>query len=106
LWWIPVGEVAENIRDHPATQGIDLSRAGGGGLSIQMVAGDLLYTTEGANGPPVLNAWDKMTGDFVGTVEMPGTGQYGMMTYSHEGVQHVVVQVGRAGRLVALRLPE
>ena len=106
LWWIPIGEVAEAVRDHPATQGMDLSRAGGGGLSIQMVAGDLLYTTEGANGPPVLNAYDKMTGEPVGTVEMPGAGQYGMMTYSHEGVQHVVVQVGRPGRLVALRLPE
>ena len=106
LWWIPIGDVAEAVRDHPATQGVDLSRAGGGGLSIQMVAGDLLYTTEGANGPPVLNAYDKTTGEPVGTVEMPGAGQYGMMTYSHEGVQHVVVQVGRPGRLVALRLPE
>jgi glucose dehydrogenase len=54
----------------------------------------------------VLNAYDKMTGEPVGTVEMPGAGQYGMMTYSHEGQQHVVVQVGRPGRLVALRLPE
>ena len=28
-----------------------------------------------------------------------------MMTYSHEGQQHIVVQVGDPGRLVALRLP-
>ena len=39
LWWIPVGEVDDAIRNHAATQGVDLSRAGGGGLSIQMVAG-------------------------------------------------------------------
>ena len=105
LWWIPIGEVSETIREHPATQGVDLSRAGGGGLSIQMVAGDLLYATRGSGGPPVLDAYDKLTGEMVGTVEMPGAGQYGMMTYSHEGQQHIVVQVGRPGRLVALRLP-
>ena len=105
LWWIPVGEVSQAIREHPATQGADLSRAGGGGLSIQMVAGDLLYATRGSGGPAVLDAYDKLTGEMVGTVEMPGAGQYGMMTYSHDGQQHIVVQVGRPGRLVALRLP-
>lgn len=47
-----------------------------------------------------------MTGEQGGRVEMPGAGRYGMMTYGHEGRQHVVVQVGRPGRLVALRLPE
>ncbi|WP_420441764.1 DNA methyltransferase [Candidatus Palauibacter sp.] len=104
--FVRIGKVAEVVRDHPAAQGVDLSRAGGGGLSIQMVAGDLLYATEGSNGPPVLNTYDKMTGEQLGRVEMPGAGQYGMMTYSHEGRQHVVVQVGRSGRLVALRLPE
>ncbi|MYA11439.1 MAG: PQQ-binding-like beta-propeller repeat protein [Gemmatimonadetes bacterium] len=105
LWWIPIGEASQAIREHPATQGADLSRAGGGGLSIQMVAGDLLYATRGSGGPAVLDAYDKLTGEQVGTVEMPGAGQYGMMTYSHDGQQHIVVQVGRPGRLVALRLP-
>ena len=36
---------------------------------------------------------------------MPGTGQYGMMTYLHDGKQTIVVQVGSPARLVALRLP-
>jgi hypothetical protein len=70
-----------------------------------MVAGDLLYTTEGSGGAPVLNAWNKLTGEYVGQVEMPGSGQYGMMTYSHDGQQTIVVQVGQPARLVALRLP-
>ncbi|MYK68862.1 MAG: PQQ-binding-like beta-propeller repeat protein [Gammaproteobacteria bacterium] len=105
LWWIPVGDAPEAVANHAATQGVDLSRAGSGASSIQIVAGDLLLATEGARGPAVLNAFDKRTGEFVGEVEMPGAGQYGMMTYSHEGRQHVVVQVGAPGRLVALRLP-
>ncbi|HSH74127.1 MAG TPA: PQQ-binding-like beta-propeller repeat protein, partial [Longimicrobiales bacterium] len=105
IWWIPIGEVPDNIRNHPVVQGMDISRWGGGGNSIQMVAGDLLYTTEGSNGAPVLNAWDKRTGEHVGEIEMPGAGQYGMMTYSHGGTQTIVVQVGDPARLVALRLP-
>ena len=105
IWWIPIGDVPDDIRNHPALQGQDMSRWGGGGNSIQMVAGDLLYTTEGSNGPPVLNAWSKRTGEHVGEVEMPGSGQYGMMTYMHDGQQTIVVQVGSPARLVALRLP-
>ena len=106
IWWVPIGEVSEDIRNHPALQGVDMSRFGGGGNSIQMVAGDLLYTTEGSQGPPVLNAWNKRTGTHVGEIEMPGTGEYGMMTYMHEGQQTIVVQVGSPARMVALRLPE
>jgi glucose dehydrogenase len=105
IWWVPIGDVPENVANHPALRGVDTSRFGGGGNSIQMVAGDLLYTTEGSSGPPVLNAWDKRTGEHVGEVEMPGTGQYGMMTYLHDDKQTIVVQVGSPARLVALRLP-
>ena len=106
IWWIPIGDTPEAVKNHSALQGVDLSRTGGGGNSIQMVAGDLLYATEGSSGPPVLNAYDKRSGAYVGEVELPSPGQYGMMTYLHEGRQHIVVQVGRPGRLVALRLPE
>ena len=80
------------------------------GRAILMVSGDLLLTTEGMAGPPVLNAHDKMTGEKVGSIRLPAPGMYGMMTYRHEGRQHIVVQVGRRGRLpeslVAFALPE
>jgi quinoprotein glucose dehydrogenase len=70
-----------------------------------MVAGELLVATRGSDGPAVLDAYDKRTGTRVGSVELPAPGQYGMMTYLHQGRQHIVVQVGDPGRLVALRLP-
>ena len=105
IWWVPIGHVAENIANHPALRDVDTSRFGGGGNSVNMVAGDLLYTTEGSNGPPVLNAWNKLTGEHVGEIELPGSVQYGMMTYEHEGQQTIVVQSGRPARLIALRLP-
>ena len=105
IYWIPIGDTPEDIRNHPAAQGVDLSNAGGGGNSIQMVAGDLLYATEGSSGPPVLNAYNKLTGEHVGEILLPSPGQYGMMSFLHHDFQHIVVQVGRPGRLVALRLP-
>jgi quinoprotein glucose dehydrogenase len=60
----------------------------------------------GSGGEPALDAYRKRTGEHVGRVELPASGQYGMMTYLHEGRQHVVVRVGSPGRLVALRLPD
>jgi quinoprotein glucose dehydrogenase len=106
LWWIPIGEPNENIRNNPALQGVDTSQFGGGGSSIQMVMGDLLLTT--GFGRPVLQAHNKSTGAVVGEVAIPVQGQYGMMTYFHDGVQYVVVQIGGGeypSSLVALRLP-
>ncbi len=104
LWWVPIGDVPENVANHPALRGVDTSNFGGGGNSVNMVAGDLLYTTEGSSGPPVLNAWNKLTGEHVGEIELPGSVQYGMMTYEHEGQQTIVVQSGRPARLIALRV--
>ena len=74
-----------------------------------MATGSLLLSTEGANERPVLNAHDKTTGAKVGTVELPAPGQYGMMTYRHDGRQFVIVQIGEGGvfpgSLAALALP-
>ena len=105
IYWIPIGDTPADIRNNPAARGVDLSSTGGGGNSIQMVAGDLLFATEGSNGPPVLNAYNKLTGEHVGEILLPSPGQYGMMSYLHHDFQHIVVQVGQPGRLVALRLP-
>ena len=108
---VPVGELSDQLQRHPALGGVDLAGTGAArARAILMTTGSLLLATEGANGPPVLNAHDKATGEKLGTVELPAPGQYGMMTYLHEGRQHIIVQVGRGGTmpgsLVALRLPE
>ena len=90
-------------------RGRDLGQTGGGSDSIQMVTGSLLLATEGRAARRSLNAYNKETGKKIGTVKMPAAGQYGMMSYMHEGKQYVVVQIGGAqypGSLVALTLPE
>jgi hypothetical protein len=44
----------------------------------------------------------------VGEIDLPGNGEYGMMSYMHEGRQYIVTQVagrGLPGSLAAFRLP-
>jgi quinoprotein glucose dehydrogenase len=124
IWWIPIGEPSEQVKNHPALAGVDLTDWGGGGFgnqggeAIHLVMGDLLvYTTEGLRGAPhlsdaglpLLHAADKLTGEMLAEVEIPVTGQYGMMTYLHEGKQYLVVQIASSdfpGSLLALALPE
>jgi quinoprotein glucose dehydrogenase len=105
IWWIPIGVVDEEIRNHPALQGVDTSMFGGGGNSIQMVMGDLLVAEWETEEGPTLHAYNKLTGEKVGEIALPGPGEYGMMTYIHEGRQHIIVQTGDPARLVNLTLP-
>ena len=119
LWDIPIGETPERIRNHPRLAGAAVPNTGGTGHSIQLVMGDLLLqTTEdlrgetelSENGMPVLRARDKRTGQILASVELPIPGQYGMMTYMHDGKQYILLQAGSArrgqpGTLVALTLP-
>lgn len=108
LWATPNGETPERIRNHTALQGVELPNTGGTSRAITMPTQTLLLTAEGAGGASVLHALDKMTGERLGTVELPAPGQYGMMGYMHQGQQYVVVQIGGAeypSSLVALRLP-
>ncbi len=118
-WSLPVGETPAEIRNHPLLQGVDVPNTGGTGWSIQMPMGDILVQTRALSegmaqmepdAPLTLNARDKFTGEVLASVPLPAPGQYGMMTYMHQGRQYIVVQVGSSrtdfpGSLVAYRLP-
>ncbi len=108
LWWIPNGDTPDFIKNHPALKGVDIPNTGVTSHPVTLVTKTLLIHAEGSGGKPVLRAVDKATGKRLGTVEIPAQGQYGMMSYLHQGRQYVVVQImGRRhpGSLVALRLP-
>ncbi len=119
LWDIPVGQTPDYIANHPRLQGVPTPQTGGTGHSIQMVMGELLVQTSedlrgdaelSDNGLPLLHARDKRTGEIVNSVEIPVPGQYGMMSYMHDGRQYIVVQSGsvkrgHTGALTALRIP-
>ena len=108
LWQIPNGDTPERIKNHPALQGVDLGNTGVTSHPNTLVTKSLLIHAEGSDGQPVLRAIDKKTGERVGVVDIPAPGQYGMMSYSHDGTQYIVVQImsrTHPGALVALRLP-
>jgi len=120
VWSMAVGPTPDSIKNHPLLEGVDVPDTGGVGWSIQMVMDDLLVQTralsEGGvqqipDEPLTLNARDKFTGEIVGSVPLPAPGQYGMMTYLHQGRQYIVVQIGSSrtdfpAALVAYRLPD
>ena len=81
LWETPNGDTPERIGNHPALQGVDLPNTGVPSHPVTMVAKTLLITAE----LPRLHALDKRTGERLGTVALPASGQCGMMGYQHEG---------------------
>jgi quinoprotein glucose dehydrogenase len=63
----------------------------------------LFATGSTADSRPHLFGIDKKTGKRVGAVATPAMGQYGLMTYMHQGKQYVVLPVD--GGYTALALP-
>ena len=52
----------------------------------------LLFAGEGAQGEPVLRAYDKRTGDVVHEIQLPGGPTIGFpVTYMADGQQYIVV---------------
>ena len=93
LWQIPHGNTPDNVRGHPDLQGVEVPTTGrptlGSGL---LVTSTLLFSGEGAGGEPVLRAYDKMTGDVVHEVQLPGGPTIGFpITYMSDGKQYIVV---------------
>jgi quinoprotein glucose dehydrogenase len=103
LWWIPIGETPPNVRNHPDLQGLDIPNTGTGRQAAQIVTPTMLmYSGEDGEGAAHVFAVDKATGRELGRVAVPRNIRYGMITYMHEGKQHVAVQM--VGGLAALRL--
>lgn len=83
--------------------------------STTPIAGLRLFAGEGSGlfgmyggGGPLLRAHDKATGEILSEFELPAHQTGVPMTYMHEGVQYIVVAVGKrehSAELVALRLP-
>jgi quinoprotein glucose dehydrogenase len=103
LWWIPVGETPDRIKNNAALKGMDIGNTGTGRQPPLIVTPSmLLYASESSDGTPHLFAVDKTTGREIGRVRVPRQVRYGMITYMHQGRQHVIVQMN--GGIAALRL--
>ncbi len=108
LWWIPNGDTPDFVKNHELLEGVDLPNTGQRAHATKLVTSTLLISAEGRGARPLLHAIDKMTGETLGTVEMPTTSNTAPMTYMHEGKQYIVVPVGGAempAGLAAFALP-
>jgi quinoprotein glucose dehydrogenase len=116
LWQIPHGETPDNIRNHPALQGVTIPRTGRIGRVGTLITPTLViagepgtFTTPSGEVGAMLRAYDKVTGDDAGAVYMPAGASGSPMTYMHDGRQYVVLAIsgsGFAGELIAFRLPD
>ena len=114
-WQVPHGEAPDNIRNHRLLEGAELPRTGWPGrigvlvTKTLAIAGDsALHTTESGEIGSMLRAYDKATGDEVGSVYMEAPQSGSPMTYMVDDTQFIVVATsggGRSGRLVAFRVP-
>jgi quinoprotein glucose dehydrogenase len=104
-------------RNHPALAGLSVPPLGNPGRFGPTVTKSLVFMGEGFNtdtggGPPwgggkMFRAFDKVSGDVVWEMELPGAATAPAMTYEWQGRQYVVVAVGwtdHRGELVALAL--
>jgi quinoprotein glucose dehydrogenase len=115
-WQIPFGPTPDVVRNNPALKSIKLPPTGETGLSVGtlvtktlLIAGDgaLSVTASGARGAN-LHAYDKLTGNEVGTLYLPAPQSGSPMTYMLNGKQYIVVAVSGgaySGEYIAFRLP-
>jgi quinoprotein glucose dehydrogenase len=117
LWEIPNGDTPENVRNHPALQGVELGRTGRAGQPPGALATKtLLIAAEPGYGPTpdgnrgsMLRAYDKRTGRELAAVQLPAPQSGSPMTYMQDGRQFLVIAVSgtdRPGELLAYALPQ
>ena len=115
VWQIAHGETPDNIRNHPLLKGLKIPRTGRQGRIGTLVTKTLViageggfFTTPSGQRGAMLRAYDKATGQEIGSVYMPAPQTGSPMTYMLNGKQHIVVAIsgaGYSGELLALRLP-
>ncbi len=110
LWMIPHGDMdakqQEAFRNNPLLKGVTVDTNWGrrGHAALAATSTLLLATGTTADNRTHLFAIDKKTGKRVGQVATPRMGQYGLMTYLHQGRQYVVLP--RNGGYTTLALPQ
>jgi quinoprotein glucose dehydrogenase len=115
VWQIAHGETPDNIKNHPALKGVTIPKTGRNGRIGSLVTKTLLIAGEGGffttpNGQrgAMLRAYDKATGNEVGSVYMPAPQSGTPMTYMLNGKQYIVLAISGGSytaELVAYRLP-
>jgi quinoprotein glucose dehydrogenase len=108
LWTIPNGPTPQRIAENPALAGLDIPATGRMTRPVVLATKTLLFTAEGWGGSPVLRAHDKLSGEVIAEISLPGAVGGLPMTYAVDGRQFIVLSTaGEEGaELVALSLPQ
>jgi quinoprotein glucose dehydrogenase len=117
LWQKTHGTTADEIRNHPALKGLNVSRLGHYGrifigvlaTRTLLIAGEGgVHTNDAGQRVALLRAYDKATGADVGAVPMPEKQTGSPMTYMVNGRQFIVVAVSgtNGAELIAYALPQ
>jgi quinoprotein glucose dehydrogenase len=114
-WQVAHGETPDEIRNHPALEGLNIPRTGRPGFigtlttrSLVIAGEPGLFTTPNGQRGAMLRAYDKASGQEVGSVYMPAPQTGSPMTYMLGGRQYLVVAIGSAqhgAEFVAFRAP-
>jgi len=115
VWQVAHGDTPDNIRNHPALQGMNIPRTGRPGQAGTLVTKTLLVAGEkgvvtmadGRRGA-YLRAYNKANGQDAGKVYIPAPQSGSPMTYMLNGKQYIVVAISGQGynaELVAFALP-
>jgi quinoprotein glucose dehydrogenase len=116
VWQKTHGSTPDVIRNHPALKGLSLPRLGQPGRTFigvlttkhLLIAGEGgVHTHAAGRRVALLRAYDKLTGEDAGAVEMPNRQTGSPMTYQIDGRQFIVLAVsGNDGaELLAYALP-
>ena len=110
VWMTPHGDSPttqqEAFRANPLlkdVKNLDTNWGRRGHAAMAATSTLLFATGQTADNAPKLFAIDKRTGKRVGAVATPRLGQYGLMTYMHQGKQYIVLPVN--GGYTAMALP-
>ena len=100
LWKAVHGETPDAIRNHPALAGLTIPRTGQRGRVGMLVTKTLAiagdggsYTNAEGEQEARLRAYDKLTGEELGSLSMPAQQTGSPMTYAIDGVQYLVVAI-------------
>jgi quinoprotein glucose dehydrogenase len=116
LWQKTHSSTPDEIRNHPALRGLNLPRLGQPGRTFigtlttktLLIAGEGgVHTDEAGQRVALLRAYDKLTGEDVGAVEMPNKQTGSPMTYVIDGRQYIVLAVSGSdgAEILAYALP-
>jgi len=109
VWTVPGGDTPDNIKNHPALQGLNIPNTGARTRPAVMATKTLLFATEGYGSRSVLHVLDKKTGERVADIPLPGSVGGSPMTYMVNGKQYIGLWVGRQptlpAQLITLSLP-